>query len=58
LALWAMTHAQIALVAALRETSIIFSAIWAVIFLKEAISPLRYVSIIIVSLGAIVIKVF
>jgi drug/metabolite transporter (DMT)-like permease len=58
LALWAMTHAQIALVAALRETSIIFSAILAVIFLKETISPLRYVSIIIVSLGAIVIKAF
>jgi len=58
LALWAMTHAPIAPVAALRETSIIFSAILAVIFLKERISPLRYVSISIVSLGAIVIKVF
>jgi len=39
LALWAMTHAPIAPVAALRETSIIFSAILAVIFLKERISP-------------------
>jgi drug/metabolite transporter (DMT)-like permease len=58
LALWAMTHAPIAPVAALRETSIIFSAILAVLFLKESISPLRYVSIIIVSLGAIVIKAF
>jgi drug/metabolite transporter (DMT)-like permease len=58
LALWAMTHAPIAPVAALRETSIIFSAILAVIFLKESISPLRYVSIMIVALGAIVIKVF
>jgi drug/metabolite transporter (DMT)-like permease len=58
LALWAMTKAPIAPVAALRETSIIFSAILAVIFLKESISPLRYVSIIIVSLGAIIIKVF
>jgi len=58
LALWAMTHAPIAPVAALRETSIIFSAILAVIFLKERISPLRYVSISIVALGAIVIKVF
>jgi drug/metabolite transporter (DMT)-like permease len=58
LALWAMTHAPIAPVAALRETSIIFSAILAVIFLKERISPLRYVSIIVVALGAIIIKVF
>jgi drug/metabolite transporter (DMT)-like permease len=53
-----MTHAPIAPVAALRETSIIFSAILAVIILKENISPLRYVSIIIVSLGAIIIKTF
>ena len=58
LALWAMTKAPIASVAALRETSIIFSAILAVVLLKESISPLRYVSIVIVSLGAIVIKVF
>jgi drug/metabolite transporter (DMT)-like permease len=58
LALWAMTHAPIALVAALRETSIIFSAILAVILLKESISPLRYASITIVALGAIAIKVF
>jgi drug/metabolite transporter (DMT)-like permease len=58
LALWAMTRAPIALVAALRETSIIFSAILAVMFLKESVSPLRYVSIVIVALGAIAIKVF
>jgi drug/metabolite transporter (DMT)-like permease len=58
LALWAMTHAAIAPVAALRETSIIFSAVLAVTFLKERISPLRYVSILIVALGAIVIKAF
>ena len=57
LALWAMTKAPIAPVAALRETSIIFSAILAAFFLKESISPLRYASIIIVALGAIVIKV-
>lgn len=58
LALWAMTKAPIAPVAALRETSIIFGALLAVFFLKERISPLRYVSIGIVSIGAIAIKVF
>jgi len=58
LALWAMTKAPIAPVAALRETSIIFSAILAAFFLKESISPLRYASIIIVASGAIVIKIF
>jgi drug/metabolite transporter (DMT)-like permease len=58
LALWAMTHAPIALVAALRETSIVFGAMLAVIFLKVSIGPLRYVAIIMVALGAVSIKVF
>jgi drug/metabolite transporter (DMT)-like permease len=58
LALWAMTKAPIAPVAALRETSIIFSTLLAVFFLKEKISPLRYGSVALVSMGAIAIKVF
>jgi len=58
LALWAMTKAPIASVAALRETSIIFGALFAVFFLKERISPIRYVCICMVSIGAIAIKVF
>ena len=58
LALWAMTHAPIALVAALRETSVVFAAIIAALFLKEPITPLRYVSIVTVSAGAIAIKLF
>jgi drug/metabolite transporter (DMT)-like permease len=58
LALWAMTRAPIAPVAALRETSIVFSALMAVFILKEKISPLRYVSIGVVTLGAIAIKAF
>ena len=58
LALWAMTRAPIAPVAALRETSIIFSALLALLVLKEHITPLRYVSITIVTAGAVVIKIF
>jgi len=58
LALWAMTKAPIAPVAALRETSIVFSALLAVFFLKEKITPLRYGSIILVVMGAIAIKIF
>ncbi len=58
LALWAMTHAPIALVAALRETSIIFTGIAALLILKEKFSPLRYVSIAVVTAGAVAIKVF
>ena len=58
LALWAMTRAPIAPVAALRETSIVFSALLAVFVLKERITTLRYVSIAIVTAGAIAIKAF
>jgi len=58
LALWAMTRAPVAAVAALRETSVVFAAIFAAFFLKETISRLRYLSIMIVSAGAIAIKVY
>ena len=58
LALWAMTRAPIAFVAALRETSILFSALLALFVLKERITRLRYVSIAIVTAGAVAIKVF
>jgi len=58
LALWAMTKAPIAPVAALRETSIIFSTLLALLVLKERITPLRYVSVAVVVTGAIAIKAF
>jgi drug/metabolite transporter (DMT)-like permease len=58
LALWAMTHAPIALVAALRETSVVFAAIIAAVFLGEPISRIRYLSIFTVCAGAIALKVF
>ena len=57
LALWAMTQAPIALVAALRETSVVFGTLIAAGFLKERVSPLRFVSIFIITAGAIAIKV-
>jgi len=57
LALWAMTRAPIALVAALRETSVVFAAIIAASFLKEPITPFRYASIFTVCAGAVAIKV-
>jgi len=58
MALWAMTKAPIALVAALRETSIIFGVLLAAFVLKEHITPLRCVSVAIVAAGAVAIKVF
>lgn len=57
LALWAMTHAPIALVAALRETSIVFGVALAACVLKERITPLRYASIVAIVAGAISLKV-
>lgn len=58
LVLWAMTHAPIALIAALRETSVVFAAIIAASLLKEPITRLRYASIFTVTVGAITMKVF
>lgn len=56
LALWAMTQAPIALVAALRETSVIFGVILAALWLKEPVTRLRAVSIVLVCAGAAAIK--
>jgi drug/metabolite transporter (DMT)-like permease len=58
LVLWAMTRAPIALVAALRETSVVFAILIAASLLKEPITPLRYLSILAVGAGAVAIKVF
>jgi drug/metabolite transporter (DMT)-like permease len=57
LALWAMTRAPIALVAALRETSVVFAVLIAAVFLRERITRVRYSSIVMVSAGAIIMKV-
>jgi drug/metabolite transporter (DMT)-like permease len=41
---WALLHAPIALVAALRETSVLFATIIAAVFLRERIGPLHWMS--------------
>lgn len=56
LALWAMTRAPIALVAALRETSVIFGVIIAALWLKEPVTRLRALSIALVCAGAAAIR--
>lgn len=58
LALWAMTLAPLALVSAVRETSIVFGTVIAVAVLGEHVSRLRFASIAIVTAGAITIKLF
>lgn len=52
LALWGMTRAPIAAVAALRETSVVFGVIFAVLFLKERVTPARAAAAILVLAGA------
>lgn len=56
LALYAMTKAPIAAVAALRETSILFALIISVVFLKEKASIWRYIAGGVIALGALIMK--
>ncbi|MCW9587854.1 DMT family transporter [Klebsiella pasteurii] len=56
LALWAMTQAPLAVVAALRETSILFGAVIAFILLKEKMVPLRIVAACGIAAGAILLR--
>ncbi|MBL0371368.1 EamA family transporter [Rhizobium sp. KVB221] len=56
LALYAMTRAPIAAVAALRETSILFALLISVLILKERASPWRYVAGGMIALGALTMK--
>ena len=43
IALWAMTRAPVATVAALRETSVLFAVLLGAIFLKEAFTARRVI---------------
>ena len=55
---WGFTKAPIPLVAALRETSIIFSIIIGIMFLNEKFSIYKVISIILIFLGVISLKTF
>jgi drug/metabolite transporter (DMT)-like permease len=54
--IWAMTLAPIALVAALRETSVLFGALIAVAFLKEPVRPARIVAALMIVIGLVLIR--
>ncbi len=55
-ALWAMTLAPVALVAALRESSILFATLIAVLALGERPGPARLVAVGLVALGVVAIR--
>jgi len=56
IAIWAMTVAPIALVASLRETSVLFGTIIAVIFLKEPLRPIRVAAALLIVAGIAAIR--
>jgi len=56
IALWAMTRAPVALVAVLRETSVIFGALFGVLFLGEALTRRRLIATGAVLGGLIVLR--
>ena len=56
LALWAMTIAPIAVVAALRESSILFGVIISGLLLKERVGPTRVAAACTIALGAAVLR--
>jgi drug/metabolite transporter (DMT)-like permease len=58
IAIWAMTVAPIAIVAALRETSVLFGAAIAVAFLKEPLRPGRVVAALMIVAGLTLIRLY
>jgi drug/metabolite transporter (DMT)-like permease len=56
IAIWAMTVAPIALVAALRESSVLWAALIAVVFLKEPMLPPRAVAAAMILCGLVLIR--
>jgi len=56
IAIWAMTQAPIALVAAVRETSVLFGAAIAVLFLKEPLRWNRILAALLILSGLILIR--
>jgi drug/metabolite transporter (DMT)-like permease len=56
--IWAMTVAPIALVAAIRETSVLFGGLIAVLFLKEPMTRVRAASAVLILLGLVCMRLF
>jgi drug/metabolite transporter (DMT)-like permease len=54
--LWAMTLAPIAIVATLRETSVLFGAVIAVVVLKEPLRPVRIGAALMILCGLVLIR--
>ena len=57
IAIWAMTKAPIATVAALRETSVLFAIAIATVVLKERLTPWRLAAACVISGGTVLLRV-
>jgi drug/metabolite transporter (DMT)-like permease len=58
IAIWAMTLAPIAIVAALRETSVLFGALIAVVVLKEPLRAARMAAAFLIVCGLVLIRLY
>jgi drug/metabolite transporter (DMT)-like permease len=58
IAIWAMTVAPIAIVAALRETSVLFATAFAVVLLKEPWRPLRVMAALMIACGLALLRLY
>lgn len=56
LALWAMTSAPVAIIAALRECSILFAILISLFILKEKINSSHVISAFVIAIGAIILR--
>ena len=56
IALWAMTKAPIALVSALRETSVLFAAVIGMVALREPVLPVRIAAGALVLAGVVLLR--
>lgn len=54
--IWAMTQAPVALVSALRETSVVFALLIGSLLLKESMPPIRLIACTLIVLGVILMK--
>ena len=54
--IWAMTQAPVALVSALRETSVVFALVIGSLLLKESMPPIRLIACTLIALGVILMK--
>ena len=56
IAIWAFTQAPLALVAALRETSILFAMLIAIVLLRERIGPMRWAAAFLIMTGIVLMR--